>query len=87
MQDIFSPKENARIPTNNIVVKSYNSTTCGDKSLMRLGTKIWNALPEKIKSGTSYKKFKEYIDLWFGPKCRCNICNPFAIEYFIKLLP
>ena len=54
---------------------------------MRLGTKIWNALPEKIKSETSYKKFKEYIDLWFGPKFRCNICNPFAIEYFIKLLP
>ena len=42
---------------------------------MTLGPKIWNALPEKIKSETSYKIFKEYIDLWFGPKCRCNMCK------------
>ena len=35
-----------------------------------LGPKIWNALPEKIKSETSYKNFKKYIDLWSGPKCR-----------------
>ena len=42
---------------------------------MTLGPKIWNALPEKIESETSYKKFEEYIDLWFGPKCRCNTCK------------
>ena len=44
---------------NNIVVKSHNSATYGDKSLMTLGPKIWNALPEKFKSETSFKKFKE----------------------------
>ena len=42
------------------VVKSHNSATYGDKSLMTLGPKVWNALPEKIKSEASYKKFKEY---------------------------
>ena len=75
MENIFTLKENARVCPNNIVVESHNSTTYGDKSLMTLGPKIWNALPEKIKSETSYKKFKEYIDLLFGPKCRCNICK------------
>ena len=68
MKNIFTSKENARVRPN-------NSATYGDKSLMTLGPKIWNALPENIKSETSYKKFKEYIDLWFGPKCRCNICK------------
>ena len=75
MKNIFTSKENAKVRPNNIVVKSHNSATYGDKSLMTLGPKIWNALPENIKSETSYKKFKEYIDLWFGPKCRCNICK------------
>ena len=63
MKSIFTPKENARVRSNNIVVKSHNSATYENKSLMALGPKIWNALPEKIKSETSYKKFKEYIDL------------------------
>ena len=75
MKNIFTSKENARVRPNDIVVKSHNSPTYGDKSLMILGAKIWNALPEKIKCQTSYKKFQEYIDLWFGPKCRCNICK------------
>ena len=48
-------------------VKSHNSAIFGDKSLMKLGPKVWNALPEKIKYETSYKTFKDYIDLWFGP--------------------
>ena len=76
MKNIFTSKENAKVRPNNIIVKSHNSqlkVTYGNKSLMTLGPKIWNALPENIKSETSYKKFKEYIDLWFGPNCRCNI--------------
>ena len=73
---MFTSKENARVFPNNIVAKSHNSATYGDKSLMTLGPKIWNALPEKIKSETC-KRFKEYIDLWFEPKCRCNICKSF----------
>ena len=75
MKNIFPSKENARARPNNIVVKSHNSVTYGDKSLMKVGPKIRNAFPEKIKSETSYKKFKEYIDLWLGPKCRCSICK------------
>ena len=41
---------------------------------LQLGRKIWNQLPDNIKSETSHTKFKEYIDTWFGPKCRCNVC-------------
>ena len=69
MKNIFTSKENARVRPNNILVKSHNSVTYGDKSLMTLGPKIGIALPWKMKSETSHKKFKEYNDLWFGPKC------------------
>ena len=68
MKNIFTSKENTRVCPSNIVVKSHNSAPYEDKSLMRLGPKIWNALAEKIQSKTSYKKFKGYIDLWCGPK-------------------
>ena len=47
MKSIFTSKENARVHPNNIVVKSHISATYGDKSLMTLRPKIWNALPEK----------------------------------------
>ena len=60
MKNIFTSKENAKVRPNNIAVKSHNSATYGDKSLMTLGPKIWNAFPENIKSETSYKKFKEF---------------------------
>ena len=63
MKNVFTSKENAKVCHNNIVVKSHNSAPYGDKSWMTLGAKVWNALPEKIKSEISYKKFKEYIDL------------------------
>ena len=40
MKNIFTSKENVRVCPNNIVVKSHNSATYGDKSLMTLGPKI-----------------------------------------------
>ena len=52
MKNIFTSKENVRVQPHNIVVKSHNSAAYGDKSLMTLGPKIWNALPEKMKSET-----------------------------------
>ena len=72
MKNIFTSKENVRVHPNNMVVKSHNSATYGDKSLM---TKIWNAIPKEIKSEISSAKFTEYIDLWVGHKYIRNICK------------
>ena len=46
LKNIFTSKENAKVRPNNLVVKSHNTATYGDKSLMTLGPKIWNALPD-----------------------------------------
>ena len=59
---------------NDILVKHHNTITYDTKNLKTLGTKIWNQLPQDIKSETSYTKFKEYIDTGFEPKCRRNMC-------------
>ena len=36
IKNIFTSKENARVRPNNIVIKSHNSPTYGDKRLMTL---------------------------------------------------
>ena len=74
MKDIPTPKLHLKVRPNDILIKHHNTITYGAKSLKILGPNIWTQLPEDIKSETSYIKFKKYIDTWFGPKCRCNVC-------------
>ena len=84
MRDIFTPKLHPKVRPNYILFEtpeymlckknSYGAKRIRCKKNKTLGPKIWNQLPGDIKSETSYTKFKEYIDTWFGPKCRSNEC-------------
>ena len=80
MKIIFIPKLHPKIRLNDIRVKS----------LKILGTKMWNQLPGDIKSETSYTNFKECIDTWFEPKCRCNVCmnvwNSISVKCLLTLV-
>ena len=49
------------IRSNDITVKNHNNATYGDKFLTKQGPKIWNSLPENVKSEKSYRRFNEYI--------------------------
>ena len=49
MKTIFTSKTNARVRPFDLLFKSRNTEKYGSKSLMALGPKIWNRLPEKIK--------------------------------------
>ena len=73
MKNIFSSKQNARERPHDLLV--HHTVTCGDKSLKILGPKIQNSVPAEIKRETSLSKFKEYVNLWSGPSCRCNLCK------------
>ena len=61
MENIFTPKANAKIRPHDIIVRHHNTATYGDKSLTALRSNIWNKRPTNIKSLTSMTKFKEYI--------------------------
>ena len=74
MKDILTPKLHPKVRPNDILFKHHNTITYGTKSLKILGPKIWYQLPEDNKLETYYAKFKEYIDTWFGPNCRCIVC-------------
>ena len=66
MKNIFTPKENAKVRQNDIIVTRINTSRFGTQSLRSLGS--------NIKSETLFPKFKEYIKTWLGPKCRCKVC-------------
>ena len=87
MKNIFTSKENARVRPNNIVAKNHNSATHWDKSLMTLDPKIWNALPEKIKSKHHIKYLRNTLIYGLDPNVDVTCANPFTIEYFMKLMP
>ena len=75
MENIFTPKTNAKIRPHVIIVRYHNIAIYVDKRLTALGTKIWNKLPTNLKSLTSTTKFMEFIRTWFGPNCKCNVCR------------
>ena len=77
MQNIFM-KSNHRISPrypNNLNVPQVNQSNYGTKSLRVLGPKIWNELPEEIKSAETLKIFKTNIKMWEGPTCNCSLCK------------
>lgn len=53
---VFYPKIEARLRLNDILVKSHKIINYGEKSLIVLGPKIWNQLPQKIKSAICFYK-------------------------------
>ena len=62
-----------RLRTLALEIPNRNTVQLGDKSIRSLGPHIWNGLPEEIKNETSYDKFKEYLNTWYGPKSTCSL--------------
>ena len=73
MKETFSKTTNL---TNRPLDKNFkqnNTTKYRNNSLQSLGPHVWNYLPSEIKEKTEYEKFKNYMNDWFGLKCKCNM--------------
>ena len=77
MKEIFPENKNLTHRPFDIRVNQSNTTKFGINSLMTLGPHIWNSLSKDVKEETNYEKFKDFINDWFGPKCKCNMCKFF----------
>lgn len=75
MKNLFQQRNNTNRRKFDLNIPLRNSVTFGDKSLRCMGPHIWNALPENIKSQSSFDKFKESIKNWYGPSCKCSLCS------------
>ena len=70
MEEIFHRTKWLTYRPNNIQVNVHKTAKHDDKGLRTLGPGIWNSLPEQ----TNIIKFREYINLWYGPICKYNSC-------------
>ena len=57
-----------------------NQTTFGTRSIRYDGAKIWNHLPNSLKSAGTLEIFKSLIKTWEGPNCKCNFCKHLVSE-------
>ena len=77
MNDIFS------VRTSNYSLRNPNSlnhfrpnqVTFGSNSLKVIGPKIWNCLPNELKSAENLNSFQNMIKQWDGSTCKCNACK------------
>ena len=60
---------------NNLEIPNRKTVRYRDKTVKSLGPHMWNGLPGEVKNESSYDKFKEYFNTWYGPKCTCSLCS------------
>ena len=73
-----SAKYNLRNQTK-IIYNCNNSTRNGLESFRHYGAKIWNSLPETLRTVSDFKVFKTLIKTWNGPVCKCCYCQETAL--------
>ena len=59
--------------THNVRTEHY-----GKETLSYLGPKIWNIIPNEIKSSTALTVFKQKIRRWKPGKCPCKLCKTYV---------
>ena len=77
MQSLFvmnRPRYSSRRPLN-LHLPRVNQTKYGLNSFRYEGAKLWNSLPEDIKSSENLITFKRLIKTWNRTTCRCSFCN------------
>ena len=79
MNEIFvksSSRYSSRGPHDFMVPRVLvNQTKFGLKSIQYEGAKLWNHLPNSIKSAENLEIFENLIKSWQGPTCKCNYCK------------
>ena len=74
MKEIFSKTTNLTQRPLDINFNKNNTTKYENNSLQSLGPHILNSLPSEIRKESDYEEFKNYLNDWFGLKCKCNMC-------------
>ena len=75
------PRQNNYIlrGSQNLYVPRVHATTCGLRSVQYEGARLWNRLPESLKTADSIHDFRSMINTWNGPTCGCNVRKDFCV--------
>ena len=81
MKEIFVKKDIAYSLRNNLPMRIPKARTSsyGIESLSFLRCKLWNNLPDDLKSTKTLASFKRQIKGW-NDSCNCRLCRNFVIH-------
>ena len=72
-----SVEYNLRTQTD-FIKPSTNTTRYGLKSLNFFASKMWDMIPDEIKSSSTVEIFKNKIRKWWPTDCDCHICRTYV---------
>ena len=77
IQDLVNMKDNSYNfrYSNTADIPRVRTTRYGLQSFRYTAPKIWNSLPNEVRSYTSLNQFKSFINTWSGPTCKCTSCR------------
>ena len=80
MQNIFSFESSANLSRSqgnphDLLHHRPNQTNFGTNGLRAFGPKIWNGLPNEMKSAQNISVFRRLIKQWDEVECNCNACQ------------
>ena len=82
MQDIFPERNIERYNLRkqvNFQIPGPKTVTYGTESIQFLGSKIWNLIPNDLKSATNLSIFKANIKKWIPNDCPCRLCKDYIV--------
>ena len=79
MESVFKLNDNHYNLRSGLSLQSRNLKTVnyGENSISNLAPKIWNLVPEHIKSCSTIESFKNKIKSWTPEKCPCRLCRTY----------
>ena len=79
MESIFKLNDNHYNLRSGLSLQNRNLKTVkyGENSISYLAPKIWNLVPENIKSCPTIESFKNKIKSWIPEKCPCRLCRTY----------
>ena len=60
---------------NTAEVPRTRTTRYGLQSFSYRAATIWNSLPNEAREMSNFNQFRNFINIWDGPDCRCNACR------------
>ena len=81
LNDLFikNDKVNKRVlrSKNDFFLPQVNTVHYGHDSLRYFGCKIWEIIPQQIKSCNNVDQFKLKIKMWVPSECPCRLCKTY----------
>ena len=60
---------------NAVKIPTVRTVTYGQRSFRFESARVWNSLPNELRTATSFWEFKGLILTWVGPRCNCAMCG------------